>query len=88
MLPGEARLHLETHLENLALVMRSAASMEQFLSRLERTEDGFVMRVDGLEVSLALDTALRVLLVHCVQPVVHDELVTEAEGGQGPSPMS
>lgn len=86
-LPGEVRLHLETHLENFALVMRSAVSLEPILSRLQRTEDGFVMTVEGLEVSFALDTALRVLLVHCVQPVVQEELITETEGGQGSMPL-
>ncbi|RKH50343.1 hypothetical protein [Corallococcus llansteffanensis] len=82
-LPGEARLHLENHLENFALLMRSAVSLEPVLSRLKRSEDGFVMTVEGLQVSFALDTVARVLLVHCVLPVAEDELVTEA--GDGPS---
>ncbi|RKH09319.1 hypothetical protein D7V97_16965 [Corallococcus sp. CA053C] len=81
-LPGEVRLHLETHLENFALLMRSAVSLGQVLARLERTEDGFVMRVEGLEVSFALDTVLRVLLVHCIMPVAREDLATETGGGE------
>jgi mRNA-degrading endonuclease RelE of RelBE toxin-antitoxin system len=63
-LPGEVRVHLETHLENLALMLGSTLPVSQVLSRLEREEDGFVTQVEGIRVSFALDAVLRVLLVH------------------------
>ncbi|CAM3091779.1 hypothetical protein G4177_22650 [Corallococcus sp. ZKHCc1 1396] len=83
-LPGEVRLHLETHLENFALLLRSAVSLEPVLSRMKRVDDGFVTTVEGLRVSFALDSVLRVLLVHCIMPVEPGEFVTEEEGSQDP----
>ncbi|WP_163993146.1 hypothetical protein [Pyxidicoccus caerfyrddinensis] len=68
-LPGEVRVHLETHLENLALLMGSAVPLGQILDRMERDEEGFVTTVEGVRLSFALDTVLRVLLVHCISPV-------------------
>ncbi|MCY1022371.1 hypothetical protein [Pyxidicoccus sp. MSG2] len=68
-LPGEVRMHLETHLENLTLLLGSAVPLGQVLARLERNEEGFVTTVEGMRLSFALDTVLRVILVHCISPV-------------------
>jgi hypothetical protein len=67
-LPGEVRVHVETHLENLVLLLGSAVSLAQVLSRLERGEEGFVTTVEGVRIGFALDTVLRVLLVHNISP--------------------
>ncbi len=72
-LPGQVRLHVETHLENLVLMMRSTLPLTQLLSRLEREEDGFITTVEGMRVSFALDTVLRVILVHCIEPMPEED---------------
>lgn len=78
-LSGEVRVHLETHLENLALLMGSAVPLSPVLERLERTEEGFVSTVEGVRVSFALDTFLRVLLVHSIEPAVEESRATRSE---------
>lgn len=65
-------MHLETHLENLSLLMGSAAPLTPVLERLERTEEGFVSTVEGIRVAFALDTLLRVLLVHAIEPAAEE----------------
>jgi hypothetical protein len=65
MLPAEVRVHLETHLENLALLME--ATPERLTSLLERAEDGFVTTVQGARVLLSVDTSARTLLVYGVE---------------------
>jgi mRNA-degrading endonuclease RelE of RelBE toxin-antitoxin system len=65
-LPGEVRLHVETHLENVTLLLGSLGRVERMISQLERTEDGFVSTVEGFRVSFTLDTALRAVFVDSV----------------------
>ncbi|NMO16145.1 hypothetical protein HPC49_10720 [Pyxidicoccus fallax] len=78
-LPGEVRVHLETHLENLSLLMGSAAPLTPVLERLERTEEGFASTVEGIRVAFALDTFLRVLLVHSLEPVADEARASRPE---------
>ena len=87
-LPGEVRVHVETHLENLALMLRSTLPLSQLLSRLEREEDGFVTTVEGKRVSFALDTVLRVLLVHCIEPVADETRAPGVAGLHGALPAT
>ncbi len=63
MLPVEARLYLETHLENLALLIE-AVSPERLLQLLARDEEGFVTTVHGAQVHFVVNAAARTLLVH------------------------
>ena len=81
-------MHLETHLENLTLLMGSAVPLAQFLARLEREEDGFVTTVEGVRVSFALDTVLRVLLVHYIEPLADDKRAPGAIGLHGALPAT
>jgi hypothetical protein len=62
-LPAEARLHLETHLENLALLI-GATSPERLLQLLARDEEGFVTSVQGARVHFVVNAAARTLFVH------------------------
>ncbi|QSQ25424.1 hypothetical protein JY651_11060 [Pyxidicoccus parkwayensis] len=73
-LPGEVRVHLETHLENLASLLGSPLPLAQVLARLERGEEGFTTTVEGMRLSFALDTVLRVILVHNIAPASEKEL--------------
>jgi len=57
------RLHVETHLENLALLAQ-ATSPERLSSVLHRDEEGFVTVVVGVQVHFVLHAAGRTLLVH------------------------
>jgi hypothetical protein len=66
--PGEVRLHIETHLENLTLLLGSTRMLERMIGLLERTEDGFVSTVEGARVSFTLDTALRAVFVDSISP--------------------
>lgn len=63
VLPAEVRLHLETHLENLALLIE-ATSPERLLQLLARDEEGFVTSVQGARVHFVVNAAARTLLVH------------------------
>jgi hypothetical protein len=65
LLPVEVRVHLETHLENLALLME--ATPEWLPSLLERIEDGFVTTVQGARVLFTVDTSARSLFVYRVE---------------------
>ncbi len=67
-LPGEVRLHVETHLENLTLLLGSRGRVERVVAQLERSEEGFVSTVEGTRVSFTLDTALRAVFVDSVVP--------------------
>lgn len=70
-LPAELRLHVETHLENLAL-LAEATSTERLSSMLRRDEEGFVTVVRGLQVHFVLNAVARTLLVHrLVQAPAH-----------------
>ena len=63
LLPAELRLHVETHLENLALLVE-ATSPERLALVLTRDEDGFVTGVRGVQVHFVLHTLARTVLVH------------------------
>jgi hypothetical protein len=62
-LPLELRLHVETHLENLAQLVE-ATSPERLALVLTRDEEGFVTGVRGVQVHFALNAVARTLLVH------------------------
>jgi hypothetical protein len=66
VLPAEARLYLETHLENLALLIESV-SPERLLQLLARDEEGFVTSVQGTRVHFVVNAAARTLLVHRIE---------------------
>ncbi|MFP2926553.1 hypothetical protein ACLESO_15290 [Pyxidicoccus sp. 3LG] len=87
-LPREVRVHVETHLENLALLLDSGMPLSRVLARLERTDDGFVSKVEGARLSLALDTATRIVLVVSVEPVSGEEQLPGLLGGQGLLPAT
>ncbi len=59
----DLRLHVETHLENLAL-LAAATSPERLSAVLTRTEEGFVTEVRGLRVHFVLNAVARTLLVY------------------------
>jgi len=63
MMPAEVRLHVETHLENLALLVEDL-SPERFAAVLRRDEEGFVTGVKGVQVHFVLNAVARSLLVH------------------------
>lgn len=65
LLSVEVRVHLETHLENLALVLE--ATPDRLPTLLKRSEDGFVTTVQGVRVLFTVDTSARSLLVHRVE---------------------
>jgi hypothetical protein len=65
LLPVEVRMHLETHLENLALLLE--ATPERLPTLLERTGDEFVTTVQAVRVLFTVDTFSRSLLVHRVE---------------------
>jgi len=67
-LPAEARLHLETHLENLALLIE-ATPPERLLQVLARDEEGFVTSVQGMRVHFVVNAATRTVLVHRLELV-------------------
>ncbi len=71
-LPAEVRLHLETHLENLALLI-GATSPERLLQILTRDEEGFVTLVQGARVHFVVNAAARSLLVHRIELPPLDE---------------
>jgi len=62
-LPLELRLHVETHLENLAL-LAEATLPERLSEVLTRTEDGFVSEVRGVRVYFVMNAVARTLLVY------------------------
>lgn len=62
------RLHVDTHLENLSMLLGSMGRVERMIAQLERTEEGFVSTVEGVRISFTLDTALRAVFVDSVIP--------------------
>jgi hypothetical protein len=72
-LPAEVRLYLETHLENLALLVE-ATSPERLLQLLARNEEGFVASVQGTRVHFVVNAAARTLLVHRIELLPVNEL--------------
>jgi GTP cyclohydrolase FolE2 len=71
-LPAEVRLHLETHLENLALLIE-ATSPERLLQLLARDEEGFVTSVQGARVHFVVNAAARSVLVHRLEQLPVNE---------------
>jgi hypothetical protein len=71
-LPGVMRLHVDTHLENLTMLLGSMGRVERMIAQLERTEEGFVSTVEGVRISFTLDTALRAVFVDSVIPEQED----------------
>jgi len=67
-LPAEVQLHLETHLENLALLI-AATPPERLLQLLTRDEEGFVTSVQEMRVHFVVNAATRTFLVHRLELV-------------------
>jgi GTP cyclohydrolase FolE2 len=65
-LPLEVQLDLETHLENLALVVESLPP-ERLPQLLSRNEEGFVTEVKGARVFFVVDTVGRAVLVYRIE---------------------
>lgn len=66
MLPVELRLHVENHLENLALLVRSQQP-EDLSHLLEREEEGFITWSKGVRVLFVVDSTARTLLIHAIE---------------------
>ena len=66
-LPPEVRLHLETHLENLALLLEGLPP-ERLLHLFAREDEDFVTWVSGSRVRFVVAPASRALLVHRIEP--------------------
>jgi hypothetical protein len=66
MLPAQARLLLETHLENLAL-LAARLPPERLPLFVAREEDGFSTQVEGLRAHFAVSTAAHALLIHRIE---------------------
>lgn len=77
-LHAEVRLHLETHLENLTLVI-GATSPERLLQLMARDEEGFVTDVPGARVHFVVNAAARTLLVHRIELLPVNELPAAVE---------
>jgi hypothetical protein len=65
-LPEDVRLHIETHLENLASVLEQDAP-EVLLARLPRAEDGFLASAGGASIHFSVDTTIRALTVQRIE---------------------
>ncbi|WP_224363719.1 hypothetical protein [Hyalangium versicolor] len=70
-LPAEVRLHLENHLENLALLVK-ASPPERLPQFLARVEEGFVTAVKGVRVLFVVDATARTLLIHRIEVLPGD----------------
>lgn len=71
MLPAELRVHLETHLENLALLVEGIGP-ERLAQILAREEEGFVTDIPGVRVLFSVAPASRVLLIHRIEAALED----------------
>jgi hypothetical protein len=65
-LPAEVRLHLETHMANLALLIEGLAP-ERLPELLAHEDEGFVTLVPGARVRFVVAPAARALLVHRIE---------------------
>lgn len=65
-LPLEVRVHLETHVSNLALLLE-AMPPERLTQLLKRTEEGFVTAVPEARVLFTVAPGARTLLVHRIE---------------------
>ncbi len=82
-LPFDVRLHLETHLENLAL-LAEATSPERLSGMLERDEEGFLTSFRGVQVHFVVNAVARTMLVYRIDaPPAHawEPTVESPEGG-------
>ncbi|WP_164017674.1 hypothetical protein [Pyxidicoccus trucidator] len=61
-LPEDMRLHVETHLENLVMVLEQEPP-EALLTRMTREDDGFIANVGATRIFFSVDTSLRALTV-------------------------
>lgn len=61
-LPEDMRLHIETHLENLVMVLEQEQP-EALLTRMTREDDGFVAQVGTTRILFSVDTSLCALTV-------------------------
>jgi mRNA-degrading endonuclease RelE of RelBE toxin-antitoxin system len=61
-LPEDVRLHIETHLENLVMVLEQEPP-EALLTRMTREDEGFVANVGTTRILFSVDTSLRALTV-------------------------
>ncbi len=67
-LPLEVQLHLETHLENLALLAETT-SPQLLSSVLTRDgEEGFITAVSGAQARFVLNAVAGILLVYRIEP--------------------
>jgi hypothetical protein len=71
MLPAEQRLHVETHLENLALLVGTSPP-ERLSHLLSREEEGFVAFIKGVRVLFVVDSTARTLLIHSIEEALED----------------
>jgi hypothetical protein len=65
-LPAEVRLHLETHMENLALLVERVPP-ERLPQLLAHEEESFVTHVSGARVRFDIAPAARALLIHRIE---------------------
>ena len=72
-LSAQTRLHLETHLENLALLAEQLPP-ERLSLFLEREEEGFATTVEGVRVLFAVSAVTHALLIHRIQAEPSEEL--------------
>ncbi len=72
-MPRDMQLHIETHLENLVMVLEQEAP-EALLTRLTREDEGFVANVGATRILFSVDTSLRALTVQRLeQNVIKEE---------------
>jgi len=87
-LPPEVRLHLETHMENLALLVEGIPT-ERLPQFLAHEEESFVTAVPGARVRFVVAPAARTLLIHRIEASREDEateLTLDVKGGGGVVP--
>jgi hypothetical protein len=65
-LPAEVRIHLETHMENLALLIEGMPP-ERLPQLLAHEEESFVTLVAGAQVRFVIAPAARALLIHRIE---------------------
>jgi hypothetical protein len=86
-LPAQVRLHLETHLENLALLAQQLPP-ERLSLFLTRVEEGFATEVEGIRAYFTVDTAAHALFIHRLsgEPMEAREDAPESSLSGGPWP--
>jgi hypothetical protein len=71
-LPAEVRLHLETHMANLALLVEGLAP-ERLPQLLAHEDESFVTAVPGARVLFVVAPTARALLVHRIEALPERE---------------